>query len=259
MRHSHFLCGLLACALGASACTGSTEDDQAGSNIQLGTEDAQHLNVVLLQVLRIGGGSRFCSGTMIGARTLLTSAHCVADITWGAAYLTSPGVSSVGALFEDWVIPDEYIPGDDFHLAQADLAVVSLQGDLNLGPDSLLWVAPILGERLTFLGYGMTQPKDPHRGISSFFIGNLRRDMILLYGIIGGEGDSGGPGLVDGGDGSEVIAGVLSGGGPDPEDDNHPPISYFTRVDLYLDWIATYSRGGFVGLNTARFASQPSD
>ncbi|MFO7179867.1 MAG: trypsin-like serine protease [Pseudomonadota bacterium] len=152
--------------LGCSTDVGTPElVDTEAETIVRGKTDDKHAAVMLLDVLTLDGGERFCSATLYEARTLVTAAHCLEDAGLVLAYFGNDFFGDFEQLFEE---PANWI---DFRLAEhweahpkwnpatlnADIAIVRLDRDVPMRPIPLAnrnIGKPYEGDRMTVVGYG---------------------------------------------------------------------------------------------------------
>jgi hypothetical protein len=199
-----------------------------GTEVPLGRWDA----VGAFQI-----GVRFCSGTMVAPRVMLTAAHCLT-----AASPEAPENIVVG-FGPSAYTPVAYTRAAGFGIFEQfcsectrdrfDLGYVLLQDSVTLPEgfpplitDQPTWDAAMVdGTPLVAVGYGQNQDGDPSPGDDKGV--GIKREVGLEYrsfsdsgldfragggGLGTCGGDSGGPAFVEVDDGVWAIAGVLSGG-----------------------------------------------
>jgi secreted trypsin-like serine protease len=226
---------VLGASLLLASCGGEAEFGSRQQAIVNGKDDAADLNVGLLH----SGGINACTATLIGVRTLLTAAHCVAQaaaphdlITPLFFYpdgFTGRRISATAVT----VHPDFAGPN------QADLAVVNLSESLGLDPAQIASVAPIPGEPVTLLGFGKTAETSTDVGIrrvAATVIYNIDQQTIRYSGSADQagnlcNGDSGGPTFATR-DGRLHLIGVHSSKGGSCGQRGTD-----MRVDAFADWI----------------------
>jgi secreted trypsin-like serine protease len=182
-----------------------------------------------------------CTGTLIGAKTVLTAAHCVTTtgkrkIAAGRMrFATADAVASV----ERVEVISTYAPGSDS--AWDDIALLILKKPSDQPALTRARTSPIAGEHAEVIGYGVTIATGPHQGEGD---GVRRYATIQIADVTDHEldydasqqgacyGDSGGPILQDLGAG-EVVIGVTSRGTEVACDG----ADIATRVDAFDEWI----------------------
>ena len=199
-----------------------------GTEVPLGRWDA----VGAFQI-----GVRFCSGTMVAPRLMLTAAHCLTGLSpsqaesilvvFGPSAYTPAAVTRAAdfGVFERYC---EECTRDRFDLGYVLLReAVSLPGGFPpLVTDQETWDAVMVdGKPMVAVGYGQSRDGEPSladdKGVG------IKREVGVSYrgfsesGLdfrAGGDGrgtcagDSGGPAFVELEDGRWALAGVLSGG-----------------------------------------------
>ena len=141
-------------------------------------------------IVRIKNGSSSCSATVIGRRVLLTAAHC------GTTGSTSTFVYKNVTYSAKIERAPEYDQGKDF-----DIALGLLDKDFPDRPADVWMGRPGVGEEITLLGYGCTQPGGGggNDGILRVGTTNVIRysGFDVVSQLTGGAalcfGDSGGP------------------------------------------------------------------
>lgn len=187
------------------------------------------------------GNGHFCTATLVGARTVLTAAHCVPEDS-GFTFETEGASYNVGRVTRH---PSFVI--DPQTISPHDIALVTLDDYPPVTPSVINLEAVNVGLELTLVGYGKT-------GNSSGFLGDKRmaknaidtvQQRIFRYSGsdadagIGGTclGDSGGPAFATLGAG-EVVVGVVSSSTAECG-----VFTWDTRVDAYQNWLKSASGG----------------
>ena len=222
------------------------EDDAAvAERIIAGSVDREHVAVVALTV----GGRPFCSGTLVGPRTVFTAGHCVVESGLGAGQVevffgTRVGGPGVALPVAEWgahpgyeVLPD----GVPLH----DVAYVTLAAEAPVAP--LAWqtakLGSLVGRRVLMAGYGVTSARQQTGAGTRRALHQVVTDqdaMFLYYGDgVSGtcQGDSGGPTLVEG-DGGPTLVAVTSYG-----DQSCVQSGANTRVDAHAAFLSAHVWG----------------
>jgi hypothetical protein len=237
------LLGLFACTEGPASPAPGDDDaedgaaswiddapDLAGDMLEEVGDDEQHVMIVnptppapsdLLAVVRVssqppGRGPTMCTGTLIGADTVLTAAHCFCTVSWvggnvcsSAATVTfrpNPGVPGSGTVARSGVatVHSDYNPSWIQGVIQEDLAIIKLE---DVAPS---YVAPIAvaqsylpaGSSVRLAGYGHTGsdcsgPSGTLNAVFTTFDGyesaHHPKEVMRFVGRKYCPGDSGGP------------------------------------------------------------------
>ncbi|MFZ5787190.1 MAG: S1 family peptidase [Acidobacteriota bacterium] len=198
-----------------------------------GRPEGGHPSVGLLR--DEGGG--FCTGTLVGTRTVLSAAHCIVpDLVYtfelgGKSYPVIRARAHAG-----------YTTEREFD--QNDIGVFILGEAPPVDPTPIAGRAPSVGMEVTLVGFGVSGEEQDDGGVKR--IGKNRIEWVRpkeigWTGTAGSStscyGDSGGPSLAMI-DGIEMQVGIVSRGtGPCGEGEID------TRVDAYRAWLMHESMG----------------
>jgi len=190
------------------------------------------------------GGDWFCTGTVIAPRVVITAAHCLEGMTDDVEFFIGADANHPNQgrrVRAKSLHPHPHYGTNDSY----DVGIMLLAEDAGVTPVPARLQAldpSVIGKTATFVGYGLYEQNGeggekrsvqiPWTEMNAFFIG---------YQVTGKNtcnGDSGGPALMDLGNGIEVV-GVTSYGDAACAVDG-----YNTRTDVFADWIAAYVAGG---------------
>jgi V8-like Glu-specific endopeptidase len=195
--------------------------------------------------------SQSCTATVIGARAVLTAAHCVDGVSDPAKLQVRLGtdVSAPVAVLDVAQVrkhPDYRGRSED---ASHDVALLILTEDVQVRAPEVRWIPPnlealprhLVGQRVQNVGYGATVGgwggggDNTRRWWTVEEVTAVSASDFTVYG--GGRssvcyGDSGGPSLYTYPDGTVRVIGVVSWGDPSCVDYDH-----FARIDDSAAWL----------------------
>lgn len=252
-RPALYLLGALL-GLGVAACGGLEPEAPTGqlaAGLANGTPDVAHPAVGL--VLRgvadctsgAGSGVSVCTGTLIGRHTVLTAGHCVADPK--PAYAFCPPGGGTRQVARVLAHPG-FLATQPLGLDRTtdDIGLLILKDDVvDLAAAVVAARTPVAGEAATVVGWGVLsdrgdepqgQARSGTKAVSAVSAKTLETQPV------GGSpaicsGDSGGPLLQRQGD-RDVLLGVVSTSVSPEGALCSTGTEYYTRADVYREWIA---------------------
>lgn len=224
----------LACAPNDAAPNGGLRVLGRQANAIIGGVDAPD-DIAVVELVTNNSG--FCTGTLVGAKTIITAAHCLDDVANPAGYAARFWEKSGQSYTQFDVTFAAAMPHPLYDgVSQAyDVGIVRLVADPSR-PAARLVPHPIdssyVGKPVRHVGYGQGSAA---RDQVTYAIRQVTADAIesAAPGKNTCFGDSGGPAFVrpDGGT-DEFLIGVVSWG-----DANCSQIGWDQRVDIHSQWI----------------------
>jgi hypothetical protein len=261
-RYSLWLVCLSLCSCGGEL----SKTSSLSSPITDGEEHGGHPAVGKLR-----GGRGLCTATLVGAKTVLTAAHCV---KLGNEHTFETGSESYVSRAKDAIVVHEDWDPDPTKLSLHDIALVLLETAPAITPRAVNADpgAIVEGLPLTLVGYGKTGTNTPGIGtkrIATNTVDQVESTRFRFSGTGNGQGgtclgDSGGPALATI-NGEEVVVGVTSVGS-----EECGVYTWEARVDAYVDWLRKHAadlvespspeggEGGGCGLASGPRRSSPS-
>lgn len=223
VREVAVIAGLL--LVSSVGCSGSDDSDEGTSNdaiVGVATANGERPEVVRIAIHEANGEEATCTGTLIGARTVLTARHCLADlgpiekicpvevlVDRAGRGTTRADVERIPATRCDVLVPDAR------NFWTRDLATIRLARPVvGVTPAKLADDVPE-GDVFTAYGYGsFGAPVTFATSCSTRSDGNKRKktytgSVAIRFGRVTCAGDSGGPHFAGT---SNVVAAVTSGG-----------------------------------------------
>lgn len=211
-----------------------------------GTTTEKYPAVVALAVrLQSGRYEQFCTGTLVGLKTVLTAAHCIKAMGNGDYYWVLFGSNASQPTQAIHVKSQTKNPGYDGNIN--DFGVIELEQQaagvvpIEMNPTPL--TNADIGKSVRHVGFGITQAQRTDSGIKREVSTPIRALVGAAYesGATGQQtcsGDSGGPGLmVTAGSPAERVIGVVSYG-----DQQCLSEGVDGRVDFGLAWVKSVMR-----------------
>jgi hypothetical protein len=227
MAHRGLLVGALLLGFWCIGCSATATTPSRAEAITNGSADSGDPAVVMVIS---SDGTLVCSGVVIGAHTVLTSAHCQVDATSFDGFAVQLEPSSAPLALAGADVHPQYDPNS----FDNDLALLTLRDALAVPPlplDSRTPDETWVGQSFTVVGFGATSGATMDWGQKRS--GTSRVETVDTLDLVGAPdpaqpcaGDSGGPALFSVG-GASVVSGISSHG--DEACDAH---AYFARVDV---------------------------
>jgi hypothetical protein len=182
----------------------------------------------------------FCTGTLVGKKTVLTAGHCVESGT-SYTFQIQGGTYAVSKALRHPQYNENVMNNGGYNAN--DLALMFLSQAPNVAPAAISTAAPTVGLPLTIVGYGVTSEngQDDGRRIGQNAVGWVSATELGWNGSSTTSttcyGDSGGPAFATI-NGQEVQISICSRG-----TDVCGVDDVQTRVDTYVSWIVATANG----------------
>ncbi|MCA9665470.1 MAG: trypsin-like serine protease [Myxococcales bacterium] len=182
-----------------------------------------------------GTATYYCSGTVVGTKTVLTAAHCIELTT-----LSKTLVEMNGAVHTVARIVRHPAWNKSASAYLNDIGLVILDNVAPVTPQIAAASAPVAGQAIKLVGFGRTDPNDGASGrnkhSSNMTVGNVSATHYVVDGYNGNaaNGDSGGAALATIG-GSKQLLSVISTSSTDWQR------SFHIRVDAFRSWLDSES------------------
>lgn len=244
------LCALL----GAVACGGLEADPVTGqlvAGLANGSPDVAHPAVGLVLSGTsdckdsAGPGIAICTGTLVGRHTVVTAGHCVDDTTVPYAFCPTGGVTRTVARV---LAHPGFLATQHLGLGRSadDIGLLVLRDDVLDRPAAVVAArAPVVGETATVVGWGVMsergdepqgQARSGSKAITAVAPKAVETEPVGASPAVC-SGDSGGPLLVRQGD-RDLVLGVVSTSVSPEGALCSTGTEYYTRADIYREWIA---------------------
>jgi secreted trypsin-like serine protease len=234
----------LSFSLVAFGCASAVDEDSSvasESDAIVGGRATTALDAVGALTLQ---GQAFCTGTLVGKRTVVTAAHCL-ESTPARLIRFAIGQNASRPTLSIPAASATVHPQYDGASITNDIGVVILASDAPveaIAPSTQALTPASVGQTLFFLGYGITSgATQGGAGIKRYVTMPIRQvgGTQFSYGEPGKNtcnGDSGGPALARAANGSFSLVGVTSFG-----DQGCVQFGVDTRVDTYMDFVRAVS------------------